>query len=143
MPSKRKKKRIVFVGSIFIISLIALAFVISNFRDNIVFFYSPSELIEVEILQKIKNRPIRVGGLVKEGTIVKIDVLTTDFVVTDLVEEVAIRYVGILPDLFREKQGVVAKGKFDAEKKEFFSRELLIKHDEKYMSPEVENSLRR
>lgn len=142
MKNKHKKKRIIFVSSIFAISLLALLFVISNFRDNMVFFYSPSELQKTEILTKTKNRQIRVGGLVKENTIKKIDVLTTEFVITDLEKELKIHYVGILPDLFRDKQGVVAKGKFDEEKNEFFSRELLIKHDEKYMPPEVAKSLK-
>ena len=106
-----------------------------------VFFYSPSELKKPEILKKIHNRPIRVGGLVKENSVKKIDALTSEFVVTDLNEDLKIHYVGLLPDLFREKQGVVAKGKFSAEKNEFFSQELLVKHDEKYMPPEVMQSL--
>jgi cytochrome c-type biogenesis protein CcmE len=141
MLNQRKKKRLVFVGSIFAISLLALIFVISNFRDNMVFFYSPSELRKIEVLSKVQSRQIRVGGLVKENTVKKIDALTTEFVITDLREELKIQYRGILPDLFREKQGVVAKGKFDAEKNQFFSQELLVKHDEKYMPPEVAKSL--
>ena len=143
MRNQHKKKRIIFVGSIFAISIMALVFVISNFRDNIVFFYSPSDLKKVEVLEKIKNRQIRAGGLVKESSVKKIDALTTEFVITDLAEEIKIEYVGILPDLFRENQGVVAKGKFDVEKSQFFSKELLVKHDEKYMPPEVAKSLKK
>lgn len=141
--NKHKKKRLVFVGSIFAISLIALAFVISNFRENIVFFYAPSELLTEEILNKVEERQIRVGGLVKEKSVKKFDALTTEFVVTDLEKEVTINYTGILPDLFREKQGIVAKGVFDKEQNKFFSKELLVKHDEKYMPPEVAKSLKK
>ena len=143
MRNQHKKKRIIFVGSIFAISIMALVFVISNFRDNMVFFYSPSDLKKVEVLEKIKNRQIRAGGLVKENSVKKIDALTTEFVITDLAEEIKIEYVGILPDLFRENQGVVAKGKFNVEKNQFFSKELLVKHDEKYMPPEVAKSLKK
>jgi cytochrome c-type biogenesis protein CcmE len=142
MKNSRKRKRIIFVGSIFLISALALIFVILNFRDSIVFFYAPSELRAVEILKKTANKQIRVGGLVKKNSVKKIDAATTEFVITDLQEDLMIRYVGMLPDLFREGQGVVAKGKFDAEKNEFFSKELLVKHDEKYMPPEVAKSLK-
>jgi cytochrome c-type biogenesis protein CcmE len=137
MKNRHKRKRLIFVGLIFAISLISLFFIIRNFRENIVFFYSPSEIQTA----KINNSYIRIGGLVKEGSIKKIDALTTEFVVTDLKQEIKVEYIGLLPDLFREKQGVVAKGKFDISKNQFFSRELLIKHDENYMPPEVAKSL--
>lgn len=142
MKNKHKKKRIVFVSSILAVSLVAMVFVILNFRDNIVFFYSPSELKTVEILKKTTNKQIRVGGLVVEESIKKIDASNTSFVITDLQEELIVNYQGLLPDLFREGQGVVAKGNFDIEKNEFFSSELLVKHDEKYMPPEVAKSLK-
>jgi cytochrome c-type biogenesis protein CcmE len=141
MKNQHKKKRLIFIGSTFVISMLALAFVIANFRDNMVFFYSPSELENVEILNKTKNRPIRIGGLVKENSVKKIDALTTEFIVTDLAKDLKVEYVGILPDLFREQQGVVAKGLLDVEKNKFFSKELLIKHDEKYMPPEITKKL--
>lgn len=128
----------IFVGAIFAVSILALLFVVKNFRENIVFFYSPSELVKV----KNTNRPIRVGGLVKENSVKKIDVLHSEFVITDLKQDLKINYVGILPDLFRDKQGVVAKGVLNEDKTEFFSRELLIKHDENYMPPEVAESLK-
>ncbi len=143
MISHYKKKRLKFIGIIFIVSLMALIFIISNFRNNIVFFYSPSELKDEKIMHKAQGRHIRVGGLVKEGSVKKIDALNSEFVVTDLKEEIKINYHGLLPDLFREKQGVVANGKFDVEKNEFFSSELLIKHDENYMPPEVARALEK
>ena len=107
MKNQRKKKRMIFVGSVFAISALALFFVITNFRDNMVFFYAPSELFKVEVLDKVQNRQIRVGGLVAENSVKKIDALTTEFVITDLAQELKIQYVGILPDLFREKQGAL------------------------------------
>ncbi|OFW81249.1 MAG: cytochrome c biogenesis protein CcmE [Alphaproteobacteria bacterium RIFCSPLOWO2_01_FULL_40_26] len=139
MPNRHKRRRLVFVGSAFVISVVALIFVIKNFRENIVFFYSPTELKSV----KISGRQIRAGGMVKEETIKKIDALNIEFVITDYENDLKIHYTGILPDLFREKQGVVAKGIFNVEKNEFLSRELLVKHDENYMPPEVARSLRR
>lgn len=142
MKSKSKNKRIIFISSIFAVSLLSLIFIISNFRDNIVFFYSPSELKIEENLKKVRNRSFRVGGLVKKGSIQKVNALKTVFVVTDLESDLKITYSGILPELFRTDQGVVAKGRFDVEKNEFFSKELLIKHDEKYMPPEVTKSLK-
>ena len=142
MKNKKKQKRIIFVGTILTISLLSLLFIINNFRDNIVFFYSPSEIKSDLVVSKIKGRQIRVGGLVKEGSINKIDALTTIFTITDLENDLEIFYQGILPDLFRAEQGVVAKGKYDPSKPQFISSELLIKHDENYMPPEVENSLK-
>lgn len=139
MRNNRKQKRVLFVSLVLTVSVIALGFIISNFRDNIVFFYSPSELEAAHITHKA----IRVGGLVVEGSVKKIDASTTIFTITDLKEELVIHYQGLLPDLFREGQGIVAKGKLDAEKNEFFSKDLLVKHDEKYMPPEVARSLEK
>ncbi len=138
MLNNYKKRRLIFVGSIFAISLLALFFIITNFRENIVFFYSPSEL------QNVKNikRPIKIGGMVVEGSIKKIDALKADFIVTDFQKELLVHYSGILPDLFRDKQGVVAIGLLSEDRSEFSSHELLIKHDEKYMPPEVAKSLK-
>jgi cytochrome c-type biogenesis protein CcmE len=117
--------------------------VLLNFRDNIVFFYSPSEISNPQILKTIHHRQIRVGGLVEKNSIKKSDALAVEFVITDLKKTLKIHYIGLLPDLFREKQGVVAQGKFDEEKNEFLASELLIKHDENYMPPEVAKSLEK
>ena len=136
MKNQHKKRRIIFVSSAFLISLLALIFVITNFRDNMVFFYAPSELKNA----KVNGRTIRVGGLVEEGSVKKIDALTTEFVITDLVEELKIHYVGILPDLFREKQGVVITGHFDSDH-HFVATEILAKHDENYMPKPVQELL--
>ena len=139
--NKKKWQRIRFIGVCATISLAALLFIIFNFRDNIVFFYSPSELPNVT--QKIANKKIiRVGGLVKDGSIL-ISGNNLQFVITDLKSDLIITYAGIKPDLFREKQGVVAKGFFDEEKNIFIASELLSKHDEKYMPPEVKKAIDR
>lgn len=138
MLSEHKKTRLKFIVIIFGISIFSLIFIIENFRDNMVFFYSPNELEKISNVKKI----VKVGGLVKVNSVVKKDALNTDFVITDLKKDLLIHYRGILPDLFREKQGVVASGFVNAEKTEFTSRELLIKHDENYMPPEVAESLK-
>lgn len=142
MPNNHKKKRLIFVSSILTISIIAVIFVIVNFRNNIVFFYSTSELKTPKIIQKIEGKQIRIGGLVVEGSIKRINASNAIFTVTDLEQEVKINYHGILPDLFREGQGVVAKGVYNPATNEFATNDLLVKHDEKYMPPEVAKSLK-
>lgn len=143
MRNKNKQKRLIFVGSAIIISIIALIFIVINFRQQIVFFYSPSEIRQQKIINKSLNKQIRVGGLVVEKSVTKLDALTTEFTITDMQSQLKIIHQGLVPDLFREKQGVVAKGVFDVEKNVFLSSELLVKHDEKYMPPEIEKSLKR
>jgi len=138
MLSKYKKQRLKFIAIIALISTVAVIFIIKNFRENIVFFYSPSEL---EKVLNVKKR-VKVGGLVKENSVKKIDASHIDFMASDLKKDLIIHHQGIVPDLFREKQGVVASGFLNEEKTEFFSDELLIKHDENYMPPEVANSLK-
>jgi cytochrome c-type biogenesis protein CcmE len=135
-----KRRRIIFVTSSFLISLVALVFIVINFRDNIVFFYSPSELKTLKISA---DKTIRVGGLVKKNSVKYLADSAMEFTITDLKEDLVINYRGIKPDLFREGQGTVAKGVFDKEKNIFFAKELLTKHDEKYMPPEVARSLKK
>lgn len=79
--------------------------------------------------------------MIKENSVKKIDALNTIFIITDYQNDLIINYRGILPDLFRDKQGVVAKGKFDLRENKFYSEELLVKHDENYMPPEVARDL--
>ncbi len=143
MSNKHKKNRLIFIASIVVISIISLIFIVVNFNNQIVFFYSPSELKSEEILAKQNpKKQIRVGGLVVEKSVKKIDALTTEFMISDLKNELRIIHKGLTPDLFREKQGVVAKGIFDVENNVFLSSELLVKHDEKYMPPEIAKSLK-
>jgi len=117
----------------------AAALVLSAFEDNIVFFFSPSELAGKTL---VPGRSIRVGGLVEEGSITKLeDGLTTTFVITDMATTLAVRYIGVLPDLFREGQGVVAEGSLGPDGI-FVALQVLARHDETYMPPEVAQALK-
>jgi cytochrome c-type biogenesis protein CcmE len=111
-------------------------------QDNISFFYSPMEIAKHPELS-LPGHTFRLGGLVEKGTLKKRDnSLAISFTVTDTVKEIPVEYSGILPDLFREGQGVVATGSLN-DKGVFIATELLAKHDEKYMPPEVARSLER
>ncbi|MFT7087981.1 MAG: cytochrome c-type biogenesis protein CcmE [Rickettsiales bacterium] len=135
----KKRQRIKFILLLSLISLFALIFIVTNFRSNIVFFYSPSELFSSNALnQKI----IRVGGLVKEGS-VEYSAGKLEFIITDYKDELKISYLGIKPDLFREKQGMIAKGTWNNQENIFIASELLAKHDEQYMPPEVAKAMKR
>ena len=133
-----KQKRLIFVTAIFLISIISLIFILKNFQNNIVFFFSPSEIDKI----RSSHASVRVGGMIKKDSIKKIDALTTEFIITDYNNELTIIYRGILPDLFRVEQGVVAKGKINISENKFYSNELLVKHDENYMPPEVAKDLK-
>lgn len=134
----RKQKRLIAVLGLVGGLGVATALVLSAFNDNLVFFYSPTDMAEKQLPA---DKRFRLGGLV-EADSVKKDGLVTDFVVTDLRSSVRVRYTGILPDLFREGQGVVANGKLDSEGR-FIASEVLAKHDEKYMPPEVAEALKK
>lgn len=135
---KAKHQRMVIIG----LSLISLSFaaylILTQFRDNLVFFYSPTELATMEPSDQV----IRIGGLVKEGSVKKLEKNTTEFILTDLKTEVIVQHQGMLPGLFREEQGMVSKGELNKEGI-FMSQELLAKHDENYMPPEVAEALKQ
>lgn len=134
----RKRKRLLAVLGLVGGLGIATALVLSAFNDNIVFFHSPSDVAEKQLPA---DKRFRLGGLVEQGSVKK-DGLITDFIVTDLRSSIPVRYTGILPDLFREGQGVVANGKLDAQGR-FIAAEVLAKHDENYMPPEVADALKK
>lgn len=143
MLKKTKRKRLIFVGSIFLMSIVTVIFIIVNFKNKIVFYYSPSE-IKIEKLHLKKDSPqIRIGGLVKKDSVKKIDALTIEFMITDNESDIIIIHRGIVPDLFRDGQGVIAKGNFNDGDEIFFSKELLVKHDEKYMPPEIKGNIKK
>ncbi len=136
-----KQQRLLFVSGVFFVSLLSLWFIINNFQQNLLFFYAPTEFWQAYNNQQLKpQKIIRVGGLVKLNSVVKLDSLNTKFIITDNLKELIISYNGLLPDLFKEKQGVIAKGIFN--KNIFIASELLVKHDEKYMPPEVSKTLK-
>ena len=131
---KSRHKRIALIlGGLAVLALI-VALVLNAFRSNLVFFFSPTQVVAGEAP---KGQAFRVGGMVKEGSIRReADGVTINFVITDTEKEVLVRYKGILPDLFREGKGAVVQGKF-AEDGVFQASEVLAKHDENYMPPEA------
>ena len=129
-----KQKRLAAIAAIALLLAVAVGLVLGALRENIVFFYTPSE-----IPADAEGRAIRLGGLVKTGS-VQIDGLTSDFIVTDGDAEIAVRFDGALPSLFREGQGVVAEGRIAAGV--LTASNVLAKHDETYMPREVAESLR-
>jgi len=133
----RKTKRLVTIGAIGAVLAIAAGLVLIALRDQIVFFYSPADLIERDIGP---GQAIRLGGLVEDGSWVREGDRNT-FIITDGEAERVAFYTGILPDLFREGQGVVAEGSLD-DSGQFIATTVLAKHDENYMPREVTNALR-
>jgi cytochrome c-type biogenesis protein CcmE len=112
--------------------------VLSAFQKNLVFFFSPSQVVSKEAPQ---NRTFRIGGLVEAGSVKReADGLTTRFVVTDTANRIPVSYKGALPDLFKEGKGVVSQGKLGADGV-FVASEVLAKHDENYMPPEAAHAL--
>lgn len=137
MAYKHQRMLLIFLGLACLGG--AMAFILNAFTDNMVFFFSPTEVHSRTLPE---GKTIRIGGLVKEGSVEKLeDGLVTRFVITDLEQNITVQYKGLLPTLFREGQGMVAKGKFGAENI-FIADELLAKHDEKYMPPEVAKALK-
>ncbi|MEL0018667.1 MAG: cytochrome c maturation protein CcmE [Rickettsiales bacterium] len=136
----RKRRRLYIVLAGVTMLGIAAALVLTALEDSIVFFHSPSD---VQAKAIGPGQHFRLGGLVKEGSVTKAENgLITNFEVTDLDQSVKVSYRGILPDLFREGQGVVAEGSLSPERV-FVAREVLAKHDENYMPPEVAEALKK
>ena len=132
----RHKKLAIVILALSVLG-IASALVLNAFRSNLVFFYTPTQIAAGEAPT---GGTFRIGGLVEQGSVKK-DGLKVNFVVTDLNKKVAIAYEGILPDLFREGQGIVAQGKL-AGPNQFHASQVLAKHDENYMPPEVAAALK-
>jgi cytochrome c-type biogenesis protein CcmE len=135
----RKRRRLVLIGGALGVLAIAVALMLNAFRDSIVFFNSPSDVAEKGIAAGTR---IRIGGLVKEGSVVRGDNLKIRFDVTDGNRDIQVTYQGVLPDLFREGQGVVAEGALDGAGL-FTAETILAKHDETYMPKEVADALKR
>jgi len=135
----RKKRRLYAVIGGMTTLGIAVALVLAAFSDNLVFFYSPTDLVT----KHVGDRRVRIGGLVEERSLERAaSGKSVTFKVTDGANTVAVAYSGTLPDLFREGQGVVAIGAFDAGGV-FRARQILAKHDERYMPRDLANALRR
>jgi len=137
---KRKHKRLTFVAIALLLLGAATALVLTAYEDSIVFFHSPTDIAEKQITG---DRRIRLGGLVEEGSIAPgADSLEITFRVTDLRNTIAVHYRGLLPDLFREGQGIVAEERLQ-ENGIFEASEILAKHDENYMPPAVTDALKK
>ena len=136
---KKRTLRVYYVSFILISLSILFFFFIQTFNDNLLFYRSPSQISQNEFPE---NYIFRVGGVVVDGSLVKSKESTdVKFEVTDYNKNIVIKYKGILPDLFREGQGVVVRGKL-MKNGIFFAEEVLAKHDETYMPPEVSDSLK-
>jgi len=135
----RRRQRLVLVGLIVVGCTIATGLTLLALRENINLFFSPSQIVEGTAPS---NTTIRLGGMVVAGSVQRGDNLGVTFVLTDLAEQVTVTYEGILPDLFREGQGIVTQGKLDSTGR-FVAEQVLAKHDETYMPPEVNDALRK
>jgi cytochrome c-type biogenesis protein CcmE len=135
----RKQRRLALIGSGLAVLAVAAGLVLSALRDSIVFFNSPTDVVEKKV--KPGDR-IRLGGLVKPGSLARGDNLNVRFDVTDGNREIAVAFTGILPDLFREGQGVVTEGALDGTGL-FKADTVLAKHDETYMPKEVADALKK
>jgi cytochrome c-type biogenesis protein CcmE len=134
----RRQRRLVLIGLAGAVLALAAALVLSTLRDTIVFFHSPTEIAEKNVQPGVR---IRIGGLVKEGSL-KRDGLEARFEVTDGAQSLSVVYRGALPDLFREGQGVVADGALESARL-FRADTILAKHDENYMPREVVDALKQ
>ena len=139
MLSKKVKSRIIFF--IFSISLATtiIFFIFKSLEDNVVYFFSPTEIYNKSNISF--NEKIRIGGLVKENSLVK-NQKSIKFIITDLKNEIIVSYNGQVPNLFSEGKGVIAEGKL-RDKKYFVASRILAKHDENYMPPEVSEALEK
>lgn len=135
----RRARRLAMAALIVTGTAISLALALTAFQSNLLYFVSPSE---VQAGEAPVGKAFRIGGLVVEGSVVRPDNdLTVRFEVTDTVHTVPVQFSGILPDLFRDGQGIVAKGKLTSNGV-FEATEVLAKHDENYMPPEVADALK-
>ncbi len=135
----RKQRRSALIGMCLAVLGLAVGLVLFALEDSIVFFYSPSDVSEKNIKP---GQRIRLGGLVEEGSVKRGENTTVQFTVTDTAKRVPVMYTGVLPDLFREGQGVVTEGKLGSDGV-FVADSVLAKHDENYMPPEVAEALKK
>lgn len=138
MKARHKRLTLIIVG---LATLgVAAWLVLSAFQKNLVFFFTPTQILAGEAPQ---GRSFRMGGMVEKGSLQRqVDGVTVSFVVTDTAHQVRVNYRGILPDLFKEGKGVVAQGKL-GENQVFLADEVLAKHDENYMPPEAAYALKK
>jgi cytochrome c-type biogenesis protein CcmE len=139
MLSRKVKLRIAVLTFFLIVATVLVIFVLRSLEENVVYFFSPTEVNDKENISF--NKTIRIGGLVKKNSINKKN-NSINFVITDLNNEIVVSYSGSVPNLFSEEKGVVAEGKLK-DKKYFIAEKILAKHDENYMPPEVSKALEK
>jgi cytochrome c-type biogenesis protein CcmE len=131
---KARHRRFAWIAAGLVAIGVAVGLVLNAFQSNLVFFYSPSQVLSKEAPV---GRPFRIGGMVESGSLKREkESLTVQFIVTDTAQNVTVRYTGLLPDLFKEGKGVVAQGSLGPDGV-FTATEVLAKHDENYMPPEA------
>ena len=139
----KRKKRIYLISLFFITIATSIYLILWALRDNIVFFYSPTEIQQKISIKEINEMSkLRLGGMVKESSIKQLNDGSISFIITDFNKEMIVFYKGIIPDLFKEEQGVIAEGSVNKEGM-FIANSILAKHDENYMPPEVQNALKK
>ncbi|WP_347985903.1 cytochrome c maturation protein CcmE [Methylomonas sp. AM2-LC] len=135
-----RKRRLMLIALMLLGLGLAAAFALQAFNQNLMYFFSTTDVVEGKAPS---NAAFRLGGMVVKGSVQRPDAsLLVRFTLSDFSKEVVVEYTGILPDLFREGQGIVAKGRLDA-RGVFIAEEVLAKHDENYMPPEVAGSLKK
>ena len=136
MHGKKVKLRILFISIAFISIILILFLILKSLEENVVYFISPSE---IKSLTEIDNKKIRVGGMVKENSIVTKS-KEINFIITDFKNEIQVSFTGSVPNLFAEGKGVVAEG-YLKDRSFFIAEKILAKHDENYMPPEVKKAI--
>jgi len=139
MLGKKAKSRMAFFVLILATSIVITVFVFKSLRENVVYFFSPTEIYNKPSIAL--NKKIRIGGLVKINSLIK-EQNSVSFIITDLKNEIIVTYKGITPNLFSEGKGVIAEGELK-DKKYFVAKKILAKHDENYMPPEVYKALEK
>ena len=138
MLNIKTKNRLLILIAITVLSITTIVFIFKTLEDNVLYFYSPSEIGKSNEI--ILNDNMRIGGMVKKGSI-ETNQNEIRFIITDFKNEIIVSYRGAVPALFAEGKGVVAEGKLQ-DKKFFLAKRILAKHDENYMPPEIKESLK-
>ena len=136
MYGKKVKLRLLFLLLVFSITVLVIFLILKSLEENVVYFKSPTE---IKNLSELSKKKIRVGGVVKKGSI-KLSSENVNFIITDFKNEIQVSFEGLVPNLFVEEKGVVAEG-FLKDRNFLIANKILAKHDENYMPPEVKKAL--
>ena len=140
---KQKHRRLIFILGSLIMMAAAAGLILYSFRDNMVFFYTPSQLAEKKLQPDfVASRAVRIGGLVKKGSVINGKTGGIRFTITDMTHDMTVTYTGLVPSLFRDGQGVIAQGTLAADGS-LEAQTILAKHDETYMPREVVEELKK